>query len=153
MKKMLPWIVTLLLAISLIAVVAIILFNSIVDDPPKTADAQPVAVKKLNADELVAVTSELKDFKRNLKDPDYVVLLNLAFQLDSKKAKAEFDKVLDIEVKPIINRVVADMSEEDLRGSQGEDTLEAKLLTLINPVLPTGKLVKVEITDFIIQQL
>lgn len=153
MKKMLPWIITILLAISLIAVVSVILFNTIVDKPEQSAESKEVEVKKLSADELVAVTSELKDFMRNLKDPEYVVKLNLAFQLDSAKTKEEFDKILEIEVKPVINRAIADMSEEDLRGSQGEDALEAKLLSLINPILPDGKLIKVEITDFIISEI
>ena len=66
----------------------------------------------------VAVTSELKDFTRNLKDPEFVVGLSFAFQLDSKKAKEEFDKLIEIEIKPIINRTLADMTAEDLRGSR-----------------------------------
>jgi Flagellar basal body-associated protein len=155
MKKMLPWLVTTLLAITLIAIVAIIMYKSFFNDSdPEAADKAPVAVKHLSADELVSVTSELKDFKRNLKDSDYVVVMSFAFQLDSKKTKEEFDKLLEIEVKPIINRTVADLTAAELNGSQGEDMLESKLLNLINPILPDGKkLVKVEITNFIMQQL
>ncbi|GLX68489.1 flagellar basal body-associated FliL family protein [Paenibacillus glycanilyticus] len=156
MKKMLPWLVTTLLAITLIAIVSIILYKSFFNETDGTEDPAkaPVAVKQLSADELVSVTSELKDFKRNLKDSDYVVVMSFAFQLDSKKTKEEFDKLLEIEVKPIINRTVADLTASDLNGSQGEDMLESKLLNLINPILPEGKkLVKVEITNFIMQQL
>ncbi|MCM3625942.1 flagellar basal body-associated FliL family protein [Paenibacillus glycanilyticus] len=155
MKKMLPWLVTTLLAITLIAIVSIIMYKSFFNDSdPADKDKAPVAVKHLSADELVSVTSELKDFKRNLKDSDYVVVLSFAFQLDSKKTKEEFDKLLEIEVKPIINRTVADLTAAELNGSQGEDMLESKLLNLINPILPEGeKLVKVEITNFIMQQL
>ncbi|MUT66361.1 flagellar basal body-associated FliL family protein [Paenibacillus sp. NEAU-GSW1] len=154
MKKMLPWIVTTLLAITLIAIVSIILFKSFFSE---AADADPnktIEVKHLSATERVEVTSELKDFKRNLLDTDYVVVMNFAFQLDSKKTKEDFDKLLDIEVKPIINRTIADMTADDLKGSKGEDMLESKLLNLINPILPEGKkLVKVEITNFIITQI
>ncbi|WP_336772264.1 flagellar basal body-associated FliL family protein [Paenibacillus sp. MMO-58] len=155
MKKMLPWLVTTLLAITLIAIVAIIMYKSFFNDTDKPdAEKAPVTVKHLSADELVSVTSELKDFKRNLKDSDYVVVMSFAFQLDSKKTKEEFDKILEIEVRPIINRTVADLTAAELNGSQGEDMLESKLLNLINPILPEGKkLVKVEITNFIMQQL
>lgn len=155
MKKMLPWLVTTLLAITLIAIVSIILYKSFFNDSDATDPAEkPVVVKQLSADELVSVTSELKDFKRNLKDSDYVVVLSFAFQLDSKKTKTEFDKLLEIEVRPIINRTVADLTAAELNGSQGEDMLESKLLNLINPILPEDeKLVKVEITNFIMQQL
>lgn len=154
MKKMIPWLITILLAITLIAIVSVILFKSFFADPKESAtETQTIEVKKLSADERVKVTSELKDFRRNLSDPEYVVILSFAFQLDSKKAKEEFDKLLEIEVRPIINRVLADMTAEELQGSKGEDALESKLLNLITPILPKGKLVKVEITNFIIQQI
>lgn len=88
-----------------------------------------------------------------MKDSQYVVSINFAFQLDDKKSKESFDKILDIEVKPIISRVLADMTADELNGSQGEDQLESQLLNLINPILPKGKLVKVEITDFMIAKI
>lgn len=154
MKKMMPWLITILLSITLIAIVAIILFRTMFSDPNEEAvNNEPVEIEVLSADERVEVTSELKDFQRNLLDPEYVVRMSFAFQLDSKKAKEEFDKILEIEIKPIVNRTLADMNAEELSGSAGEDALESKLLTLINPVLPEGKLVKVEITNFIIQEL
>ncbi|NIK75616.1 flagellar FliL protein [Paenibacillus castaneae] len=154
MKKMIPWLITILLAITLIAIVSIILFKSFFTDPMETAtETKTIEVKVLSADERVKVTSELKDFRRNLKDPEYFVVLSFAFQLDSKKAKEEFDKIIDIEVRPIINRTIADMTAEELNGSQGEDALKSKLLNLINPIVPKGKLVKVEITNFMITQI
>jgi flagellar FliL protein len=154
MKKMMPWLITILLAITLIAIVSIILFKSFFTDPKESAtETESIEVEVLSADERVEVTSELKEFRRNLKDPEYVVVLSFAFQLDSKKTKEEFDKLLEIEVKPIINRTLADMTADELKGSQGEDALESKLLNLINPIIPKGKLVKVEITNFIITEL
>ncbi|MFX3632923.1 MAG: flagellar basal body-associated FliL family protein [Candidatus Pristimantibacillus sp.] len=155
MKKMMPWLVTILLAITLIAIVSIILFKSFFSETEETDPAnKSVEVHELSADERLAVTSELKDFTRNLLDAEYVVRMNFAFQLDSKKTKEEFDKLLDIEVRPIINRTVADMTVEETKGSKGEDLLESKLLNLINQILPEGKkLVKVEITNFIVTEL
>ncbi|MBH5316634.1 flagellar basal body-associated FliL family protein [Paenibacillus sp. GSMTC-2017] len=154
MKKMLPWLITILLSITLIAIVAIILFKSLFNDEADAKEAkEPVKIEVLTATERVEVTSELKEFRRNLKDPEYVVIVNFAFQLDKKKTKEDFDKLLEIEVKPIISRTLADMTAEELNGSKGEDALESKLLTLINPIIPKGKLVKVEITDFTIAKL
>ncbi|MBD2870731.1 flagellar basal body-associated FliL family protein [Paenibacillus arenilitoris] len=154
MKKMLPWLITILLSITLIAIVSIILFKSFFADPKEESpETETIEVEVLSADERVEVTSELKDFRRNLKDAEYVVVLSFAFQLDSKKTKEDFDKLLEIEVRPIINRTVADMTADQFNGSQGEDALESKLLNLINPIIPKGKLVKVEITNFMIQEL
>ncbi|URN93415.1 MAG: flagellar basal body-associated FliL family protein [Candidatus Pristimantibacillus lignocellulolyticus] len=154
MKKMLPWLITILLSITLIAVVGFVVFDMMFGDDKKTAaETEPVKVEVLSAKERVEVTSTLTDFRRNLKDPEFLVIINFAFQMDNKKTKEGFDQILDIEVKPIISRALADMTAEELNGSQGEDNLESKLLNLINPILPKGKLVKVEITDFLISKI
>jgi len=153
MKKLLPWLITILLSIALLVILFFVGIKVIFNDDNIDASNKPVEVKVLSADERVEVTSTLMDFRRNLKDPDYVVMLNFAFQLDSKKTKENFDKILEIEIKPIISRAIADMEAEQLNGSSGEDEIESQLLNLINPILPSGKLIKVEITDFIITKL
>ncbi|MWC26560.1 flagellar basal body-associated FliL family protein [Paenibacillus sp. MMS18-CY102] len=154
MKKMLPWLVSILLAITLIAIVAIILLNSLFDDSGKKETTEPVKVETLSADERVEVTSELKDIKRNLLDNDYILIASFAFQLDSKKSKEAFEKIKDIQIRPIINRVIADTTVEQLNGSKGQDMLASKLLNLINQELPEKqKLVKVEITNFMMSQI
>ncbi|GIP14555.1 hypothetical protein J40TS1_01970 [Paenibacillus montaniterrae] len=154
MKKMLPWLITILLSITLIAVVGVVVYQTMFDDnSTANSENKKVEVEVLSADERVEVTSVLNDFRRNLKDPEFVVIINFAFQLDSKKAKESFDKILEIEVKPILSRTLADMTADELNGSQGEDLLESKLLNLINPILPKGKLVKVEITNFLISRI
>lgn len=156
MKKMLPWLITTLLAISLIAVVAVFLYNSILGSPEeKTAEGKTAAasVKQLSAEERLAVTLELKDIKRNLKGDEKLVMINFAFQLDKKKAKEELDQIKDIAVKPIINRILADTTAEELQGSKGQDALEAKLLNEVNKILPEGKLVKVSITDYLLTDI
>jgi flagellar FliL protein len=71
MKKMVPWLISILLAITLIAIVVIILLNTMFDDTSKEAKStEPVQVEVLSADERVEVTSELKDIRRNLRDND-----------------------------------------------------------------------------------
>lgn len=157
MKKMLPWLITILLAIALIAVVAVFLFNQFFDDSGKDAAAdaiqsvKAVEPEKISASERVELTAEIQDIRTNLLDTDYVVVMNFAFQLDSKKTKEDFEKIKDIQIKPIIIRTLSDMTPEELKGSKGKDALTAKLLNLINPELPEkSKLTKVEITNFII---
>ncbi|OBR66785.1 flagellar basal body protein FliL [Paenibacillus oryzae] len=154
MKKMLPWLVSIVLSIILIAIVAVIAFNYMFDDKDGNKEPKPeVKVETLSAKERVEVTSVLTEYRRNLKDQNYVVILSFAFQLDSKKTKEEFDQILDLEIKPVISRTLADTTASELQGSQGEDALETKLLNLLNPILPKGKMIKVEITDIIITEL
>lgn len=157
MKKMLPWLITTLLSISLIAIVAIILLQSMPggssDKSGSKEAAAAAASKPLSADKRVEVTSQLQNIKRNLKDDDKLVVISFAFQLDKKSTKEQFDKIKDIVVKPIINRTLADTSSDALNGSKGQDELESKLLAQINGSLPEGKLVRVDITDFILTDI
>lgn len=162
MKKMLPWLITILLAITLIAIVAVILFNTIwgdkSNDPATNAanSANNVEMKILDADDRVKLTSELADIRTNLADPEYIGVMGFAFQLDDKSTKEDFDKIKDIQIKPIIIRTLSDMTPEQLNGSKGKDDLNAKLLNLINKKLEEfseGKLINVEITNFIVTRL
>ncbi|CAH1197838.1 hypothetical protein PAECIP111893_01003 [Paenibacillus plantiphilus] len=162
MKKMLPWLITILLAITLIAIVAVILFNTIwgdkSNDPATNAanSANNVEMKVLDADERVEVTSEITDIKTNLADLEYIGVMGFAFTLDDKSTKEDFDKIKDIQIKPIIIRTLSDMMPDELKGSKGKDELNAKLLNLINKKLEEfseGKLVNVEITNYIVTKL
>ncbi|NBD22461.1 flagellar basal body-associated FliL family protein [Paenibacillus glycinis] len=160
MKKMLPWLITILFAITLIAIVAVILMKTVMggDDANDTAtkaanNAATVKTEKLTADKRVELTSTIEKIQTNLLDSDYVAVLGFAFQLDEKSTKKDFDKIKDIQIKPIIIRTLSDMKPEEINGSQGKDKLCAELLNLINPELPDGKLINVEITDYIVTKL
>ncbi|GIP27374.1 hypothetical protein J23TS9_25040 [Paenibacillus sp. J23TS9] len=155
MKKMLPWLITILLAITLIVVAVVLLTPQLLgknNSNPNTA-AQAIEVQKLSADELVEMTSEITDIKTNLADQDYIVLMNFAFQLNDKKSKEEFDKIKEFKIKPIIIKTLADTKPDELRGSGGKDQLSAKLINLINKTLTEGKLTQIEITNYILTSL
>lgn len=156
MKKMLPWLITILLAITLIVVAAFLLMNKWFSDDTGNAVnnvTQQVETKKLTADEIVELTSEITDIKTNLADPDYIVLINFAFQLDTATAKEDFEKIKDIKIKPLIIKTLADVKPQDLNGAAGKDQLCSKLLNQINKTLPEGKLTQVEITNFILTSM
>ncbi|OAB45107.1 flagellar basal body-associated FliL family protein [Paenibacillus antarcticus] len=150
MKKMMPWLITILLAITLIVLAVFLLMaNQFPKDDVANA-VNSVETKHLSADEIVELTSEITGIKTNLSDPDYIVLMNFAFQLDTKKSKEEFDKIKDIKIKPIILKTLADTKAEDLKGANGKDQLSAKLINLINKTLTEGKLTQIEITDYLL---
>ena len=158
MKRMLPWLITILLAITLIVVAAFFIYDRLFNDSGSDSGeidriVEQVEPEKLTADERVEMTAEIQDIRTNLLDTNYVVVMSLAFRLDSKKAKEEFEKIKDISIKPIIIRTLSDMTEEELRGSKGKDELNARLFNLINPELTHGRLTKVEITNFIITRI
>jgi len=150
MKRTWPWLVSLLLAITLIAVVVVILWNQSGLFAPR--DRALNQSEPLSADELLAVTSELTNIRTNIADPGYVVVIDLSFRLDSAKTREAFDKIKDVEIRPIINKALWQMSPEELSSVAGKDKLISEIINTINPVLAAianGKLTKVEITNFI----
>ncbi|MFD1177199.1 flagellar basal body-associated FliL family protein [Paenibacillus puldeungensis] len=153
MKKMAPWLITIFLAITLIVLAAFLLMNQMNKPASGTevnAAVQNVApAESLSADEIVKVTSTIDDIKTNLSDPNYVVVMNFAFQLDKDTSKEAFDKIKDYKIKPIIIKTLADTKPEELTGARGKDNLSSKLLNLINKSLPEGKLIQIDITNFI----
>lgn len=154
MKKMVPWLITILLAITLIVVAAFLLIRS--ETKPEAGEEVNHVVQgvtepeKLSADELVEVTATIDDIKTNLSDPSYVVVMNFAFQLDNAHSKEAFEKIKDFKIKPIIIKTLADTTPEELNGAKGKDNLSSKLLNLINKSLPEGKVIQIDITNFII---
>lgn len=152
MKKMMPWLITILLAITLIVVAAFLLMDKIFPSETNDVNAavQNVEAKHLSADEIVELTAEITDIKTNLADPDYIVLINFAFQLDSAIAKEDFEKIKEIKIKPLIIKVLADSKPEELNGANGKDQLSSKLVNLINKTLTEGKLTQIEVTNFIL---
>jgi len=155
MRKLLPWLVSLLLAITLIVVVAFIFWNNLFGDKSKDPEqavkeaTENVQLEPISADEMVKVTSELIDISTNLADTDYIVRISFSFQFDSEKAKEEFDKIKENEIKPIINRSLWVMSPEEMSGTKGKDQLAAGLINSINSVITEGKLLKVGIKGFV----
>ncbi|ANE47546.1 flagellar basal body protein FliL [Paenibacillus swuensis] len=159
-KRMMPWLAMVLVIITLIMVAAFALWNYMSkstesDNPNQQAkdSVSAVQAKKLSAEEILEVSSVLDNITTNLADKDYVVKMSFAFQLDHKKTKEEFDQIANLKIKPIIVRTLADMTPDQVTGGKGFDVLSAKLLNLINTTLPEGKLIQVEITDFVITPL
>ncbi len=152
MKKMAPWLITILLSITLIVLAAFLLINQMSGPSggeAKAAVNEGAIARHLTADEIVKVTSTIDDIKTNLSDPNYVVVMNYAFQLDNEASKEAFDKIKDFKVKPIIIKTLADTKPEDLTGAKGKDNLSSKLTNLINKTLPEGKLIQIDITYFV----
>ncbi|MGG4341650.1 flagellar basal body-associated FliL family protein [Paenibacillus lautus] len=151
MKKMLPWLITILLSITLIVVAIFLLSDKLLGDNGKSqASANAAALSKLSADEIVKMTSEITGIKTNLADPEYIAQMAFAFQLSDKKAKEEFDKIKEIKIKPIIIKTLADTKPELLNDSKGREQFIGKLQNLINKSVTSGQLIQIEMTEVMI---
>ncbi|PDO11283.1 MAG: hypothetical protein BLM47_03365 [Candidatus Reconcilbacillus cellulovorans] len=150
--KLVPFLIILLTSITLIVGAGFLIWTyldrSVQDktgESPAEAVARVAQPKKLSAEEQRALTVEIKDITTNLADPNGFIRISLAFQLDSKKAKKEFE-TLDFKVKDIILRTLADMKVEQIQGNRGYDALASTLTNKLNGILQNGKVTQVYIT-------
>ncbi|WP_434751682.1 flagellar basal body-associated FliL family protein [Paenibacillus amylolyticus] len=148
MKKMMPWIATVLLAITLIVVVVIVMIGPGKNDNTHTAAA--AEEKKLTADEIVEVSSELAQIKTNLAGADRIIIVSFSFELSDKKAKEDFEKIKNITVKPIVIQALADTKAEELSSAKGMKQFNERLTGLINEALPEPKLKSTSVSDIVI---
>ncbi|CAM3438940.1 MULTISPECIES: flagellar basal body-associated FliL family protein [Saccharibacillus] len=155
MKKLLPWIITMFLAITLIVVAVFLVLSRGGDDTAAAAEKKEETKqeKKLSAKEIVAVSSDITGIKTNLSDAGYIVQMDFSIQLDSAKVKAEFDEIKEITIKPIILMTLADTTPQSLSTAKGKMQLNTKLKNLINKSMPEGKVVSVNITNFILANI
>ncbi|MFC9707984.1 flagellar basal body-associated FliL family protein [Paenibacillus sp. NPDC056933] len=149
MKKMLPWLATSLLAITLIVVVVFVFMQGQNGNKVDTHTAAAAEEKKMTADEIVEVSSELGEIKTNLADIDHVVVVSFSFKLSDKKAKEDFEKIKEITVKPIIIQTFADTKTDELATAKGRIQFNKNLTELINEALPEGKLASTSFSAFV----
>lgn len=149
MKKMMPWLATMLLAITLIVVVVFVFMQGQNGNKDDTHTAAASEAKKMTADEIVEVSSELGEIKTNLADTDHVVVVSFSFKLTDKTAKEDFEKIKEITVKPIIIQTFADTKSEELATAKGRVQFNERLTGLINEALPEGKLSSTSFSAFV----
>lgn len=158
MKKMLPWIIVILLSITLIVGAAFILWRSFVidslpQDPREAAQTQAAQVssKPISAEELAEMTYSIDEVVTNLANPNYYISASFTFEMDSVDAKKEFE-LLSYKIRDVINTTLNDMSPDEVRGSEGIGNLTSALLNRTNELLRTGKARHVYVTQIIITE-
>lgn len=158
MKKMLPWLIVALLSVTLIVGAAFVLWNgflrdAVPDDPRVAARerAGQVDTEYISAQKLAGMTFAIDDIMTNLSDPSYFVNASFTFELDSVKAKEEFE-LLSYKVRDVINTTLADIDPADARGSAGIDAITSRLLNRTNELLYVGKVRNIYVTKFIVTQ-
>ncbi|GAA4871630.1 hypothetical protein GCM10023310_59050 [Paenibacillus vulneris] len=148
-------IVAILIAITLILTAAFILWNYM-DKANQTSQDQAISSanqvqsKKVSPDETKENTVIMKDILTNLAANNRFVKASFAFEMENKKAKEEFEK-LDFKMKAIIVQTLADMTPEQVQGSKGFDNLTSVLMNKMNPLLSSGKIKQIWITEHVLQ--
>jgi flagellar FliL protein len=148
-NKLMNMALIILIAISLLGSISFVLYQYVMPDKATSAQAEEEKPEPLTADEMMERTIQTKEFKTNLKDNKYI-LVKFAFQLDSVEAKDELQK-RQIQLDSIIISVLASTDSAQIEGEEGLKHLETALLNRVNEIMADGKVVRVYITDKILQ--
>jgi flagellar FliL protein len=149
----------MLIAITLILTAAFVLWNMMeknadsndAGDKAKASVETVKPAKPPSAAEIKENTVILKDVLTNLANNSRFIKVSFAFELENKKAKAEFENLLDSKIKGTIIRLLSDTTPEQVEGSKGYDYLTSALMNKLNGYLKEGKIKEIMITDLVLQ--
>lgn len=120
-----------------------------VTNTSSTAEADEAEAEVLSAEEMAENSWELEELTTNLAD-DHFIKASFKIQLDSTKGKEELEK-RDYQVKNAIIMDLSSRSAESLQTTEGLKEMEQALQETINKEMTKGKVVKVYITQRLIQ--
>lgn len=150
LKKLVPWMIIVLVAITLIALAAFILWDYIVDDRRNNIGSVPaIAESRLSAEQIQEQTVKLESITTNLADIQYIVRMSFAFLLSNPNTKEEMESIQHL-VEANIIKVLSDTMPEEISGSEGMERLTEKLKELTNPLLTKGEVSQIDITEYIL---
>lgn len=137
----------IIIAISLLGVVAFVLWQMYLspDSGAHEAKEQPV----LTADEMVKYTIDTGEITTNLLTNNYIII-RFSITTDSEDSKEELGKRTP-QVNQIIIKTLAGLTPDDIKGTEGLNKLEAKIMNQISSVLQEGKIVQVITTKRVLQ--
>ncbi|RAP30118.1 flagellar basal body protein FliL [Brevibacillus laterosporus] len=142
-NKLVNMALIILIAITLLGVAGFFGYMSKIA-PSTTANGAEV-VKALNADEMKEYSVDTDDITTNLLTNNFVVV-RFSITADGKKSKAELEKRLP-QVKQVIIKTLAGLTPDDLKGTEGINKLEAKVLGDVNTIMQDGRIVLVTTTN------
>ncbi|MDA5107374.1 flagellar basal body-associated FliL family protein [Brevibacillus thermoruber] len=132
----------IIIAISLLGVVSFVLWQTYLSPAAQTAGhGEEKEVKALTAKELEAYSVDTGEITTNLLSNNYIIV-RFTITADSADAKEELEQRLP-QVNQIIIKTLAGLSPEDIKGTEGVNKLEAKIMNEISSLMQEGKIVQV----------
>ncbi|GIO00733.1 MULTISPECIES: flagellar basal body-associated FliL family protein [Brevibacillus] len=142
-NKLVNMALIILIAITLLGVAAFFMYMYTFAPAKQTNGAE--VVKALNADEMKEYSVDTEDITTNLLTNNFVVV-RFSITADGKDGKAELEKRLP-QVKQVIIKSLAGLTPEDLKGTEGINKLEAKVLNDVNSIMQDGRIILVSTTN------
>ncbi|MBO8162462.1 MAG: flagellar basal body-associated FliL family protein [Brevibacillus sp.] len=135
----------IIIAITLLGVVAFVLWQTYLVPGEEKAAAE---ARALTADELVEYTIDTGEITTNLLTNNFIIV-RFSITADSKEAKEELEKRKP-QVNQIIIKTLAGLTPDDIKGTDGLNKLEAKLMNQLSEVMQEGKIIQVILTKHVL---
>ncbi|MGE5701206.1 MAG: flagellar basal body-associated FliL family protein [Clostridia bacterium] len=131
-----------IIAITLIGAVTFVLWKSYFTPSAKSSSAAVAEeIKPLTADEMVEFTVDSGEITTNLLSSNYIIV-RFSITADSKEGKEELTKRMP-QVNQIIIKTLAGLTPDDIKGTEGLNKLEAKIMNEVSSIMQEGKIVQV----------
>lgn len=134
----------IIIAITLLGVVAFVLWQTYLSPDQNRVAAE---ARALTADELVAYTIDTGEITTNLLTNNYIIV-QFSITADSAKAKEELEKRKP-QINQIIIKTLAGLTPDDIKGTDGLNKLEAKVMNQLSEIMLDGKIIQVILTKHV----
>ncbi|GED24581.1 hypothetical protein BAG01nite_06830 [Brevibacillus agri] len=134
----------IIIAISLLGVISFVLWQTYLSPAGQTASSEEKEVKPLSAKEMQEYSVDTGEITTNLLTNNYMIV-RFSITADSADAKTELEQRLP-QVNQVIIKTLAGLTPEDIKGTEGVNKLEAKIMNEISSLMQEGKIVQVVTT-------
>ncbi|WJQ79385.1 flagellar basal body-associated FliL family protein [Brevibacillus brevis] len=134
----------IIIAISLLGVISFVLWQTYLSPAAQTASTEEQEVKPLTAEEIKEFSVDTGEITTNLLTNNYMIV-RFSITADSSAAKTELEQRLP-QVNQVIIKTLAGLTPEDIKGTEGVNKLEAKIMNEISSLMQEGKIVQVVTT-------
>ncbi|GAB1529140.1 MULTISPECIES: flagellar basal body-associated FliL family protein [Brevibacillus] len=134
----------IIIAISLLGVISFVLWQTYLSPAAQTASTEEQEVKPLTAEEMKEFSVDTGEITTNLLTNNYMIV-RFSITADSTAAKTELEQRLP-QVNQVIIKTLAGLTPEDIKGTEGVNKLEAKIMNEISSLMQEGKIVQVVTT-------
>lgn len=131
----------IIIAISLLGVISFVLWQTFLSPASQTATKDVNEVKVLSAKEMQEYSVDTGEITTNLLTNNYIIV-RFTITAEDSKAKAELEQRLP-QVNQVIIKALAGLTPEDIKGTEGVNKLEAKIMNEISSVMQDGKIIQV----------
>lgn len=134
----------IIIAISLLGVISFVLWQTYLSPAAQTTTTEEQEVKPLTAEEMKEFSVDTGEITTNLLTNNYMIV-RFSITADSSDAKTELEQRLP-QVNQVIIKTLAGLTPEDIKGTEGVNKLEAKIMNEISSLMQEGKIVQVVTT-------